>query len=86
MSITLSKISMCLFLIGVLARARQWRVLLGVLVVMLAAINLAFALAGSLQCRPLEKIWDPAVAGDCWDPSLGVNLGYAQGGSSCRPL
>ncbi len=80
MSVTLSKISICLFFMSLLGRARQWRILLGVLIFMMAALNLAFALAVNLQCRPLEKVWKPFVEGDCWDPSIQINFGYAQGG------
>ena len=81
-SATLSKISICLFFIGLLRRARQWRMLLVGLIVVMAVINLAFALAVYLQCRPLEKVWEPSVAGSCSDPSIQVNFGYAQGGAS----
>jgi hypothetical protein len=79
-STTLSKISICLFFVGVLRRARQWRFLLAGLIVIMAVINLASALAVYLQCRPLEKVWNPSVAGVCANPSVQANFGYAQGG------
>jgi hypothetical protein len=79
-SATLSKISICLFFMGLLRRARQWRILLAGMVVVMTVINLGSALAVYLQCRPLEKVWNPAVAGGCSDPSIQVNFGYAQGG------
>lgn len=79
-SATLSKVSICLFFMGLLRRARQWRILLAGLIVIMAIINLAFALAVYLQCRPLEKVWNPSVAGGCSDPSIQMNFGYAQGG------
>lgn len=82
MSVTLSKISICLFLMGLLGRARQWRILLGVLIVLMAAVNLAFSLTVNLQCRPLEKVWKPQVEGSCWDPRVQLNFGYFQGGPS----
>jgi len=80
MSVTLSKISICLFFMSMLGRARQWRILLGVLIFPMAAVNLAFALAVNLQCRPLEMLWRPDVEGECWSPSIQMNFGYAQGG------
>lgn len=80
MSATLSKISICLFFFGLLRRARQWRILLSVLIVVMAAVNFAFALAVNLQCRPLEKVWRPDVEGRCSDPSVQLNFGYFQGG------
>ena len=79
-SITLSKISICFFFMALLRRARQWRILLAGLIVLMAAINLAFALVVYLQCQPLRKAWDPSVAGSCSDPKIQVNFGYAQGG------
>ncbi|KAK0704817.1 hypothetical protein B0H67DRAFT_361147 [Lasiosphaeris hirsuta] len=84
MSATLAKISICLFFIGLLGRARQWRMLLGVLVFLMAAVNFSFSLTVNLQCRPLEKLWRTTVAGVCWDPSVQLNFGYFQGGMLCR--
>ncbi|KXX73650.1 hypothetical protein MMYC01_209521 [Madurella mycetomatis] len=82
MSVTLSKISICLFFMSLLRRARAWRILLGVLIVLMAAVNLAFSLTVNLQCRPLEKVWKPFVEGSCWDPSVQLNFGYFQGAFS----
>ncbi|GAB1313488.1 hypothetical protein MFIFM68171_03698 [Madurella fahalii] len=82
MSVTLSKISICLLFMSLLGRARQWRILLGVLIVLMAAVNLAFSLTVNLQCRPLEKVWKPLVEGSCWDPSVQLNFGYFQGAFS----
>jgi hypothetical protein len=79
-SVTLSKISICFFFMDLLRRARQWRVLLAGLIMLMAVINLAFALVVYLQCQPLGRAWDPSVAGSCSDPKIQVNFGYAQGG------
>jgi len=81
MSATLSKISICLFFISILGRDRQWKILLGFLIFLMAGVNFSFSLAMNLQCRPLEKLWRPNVAGDCWDPRVQLNFGYFQGGS-----
>ncbi|KAK1761195.1 hypothetical protein QBC47DRAFT_428537 [Echria macrotheca] len=82
MSATLSRISICLLFIGLLGRGRQWRILLGILIFLMAAVNFGFALAMNLQCRPLEKLWRPNVAGECWDSSVQLNFGYFQGAFS----
>jgi len=82
MSATLSKISICLFFISLLGRDRQWKVLLGFLIFVMAGVNFSFSLAMNLQCRPLEKLWRPNVAGECWDPSVQLNFGYFQGAFS----
>ncbi|KAK0626345.1 hypothetical protein B0T14DRAFT_492690 [Immersiella caudata] len=82
MSATLSKISICLLFISLLGRDRQWKILLGFLIFLMAGVNFSFSLAMNLQCRPLEKLWRPNVAGDCWDPSVQLNFGYFQGAFS----
>ncbi|KAM7220231.1 hypothetical protein V8F06_004373 [Rhypophila decipiens] len=83
MSDTLSKISICLLFMLLLRRGtRQWRILLSVFIVMMAAVNFSFALTVNLQCRPLEKLWDPSVDGVCWDPNVQRNFGYFQGAFS----
>lgn len=84
MSATLAKISICMFFISLLGEARQWRILMGILIFLMAGVNFSFALAMNLQCRPLEKLWRPNVEGDCWDPDVQLNIGYFQGGKSPR--
>ncbi|KAK3941746.1 hypothetical protein QBC46DRAFT_310871 [Diplogelasinospora grovesii] len=83
MSATLSKIAICLLFIRLLGRPfRQWRILLSILIFLMAAVNLTFSMTVNLQCRPLEKLWNPAVAGSCWDPGVQLNFGYFQGAFS----
>jgi hypothetical protein len=79
---TLAMISVCLFFLRTLARARPWNYLLGVLIVTLAIVNLAFSLTANLECRPLAKLWEPTLAGQCFDPVIQLNLAYFQGGFS----
>ncbi|OIW27156.1 hypothetical protein CONLIGDRAFT_415583 [Coniochaeta ligniaria NRRL 30616] len=81
MGATLSKISICLFFIRVLG-ARRWRMLLGTMIVLMAVVNLTFSMTVNLQCRPLEKLWNPQTDGACWDPSVQLNFGYFQGAFS----
>lgn len=80
MGSTLSKISVCLFFMRLLGSARHWRILLGVMIFFMAVVNLTFSLTTNLQCRPLEKLWNPSTPGVCWDPSVQLNFGYFQGG------
>lgn len=81
MGATLSKISICLFFIRVLS-ARRWRILMMSIVFVMAIINLIFSMTTNLQCRPLEKLWNPQTDGSCWDPSVQLNFGYFQGAFS----
>jgi len=77
---TLSKISICFFFLRTIGKARPWNLLLGALIVILAILNLVFAMVSNLQCRPLEKLWIPSAAGSCMDPSVELNIGFTQGG------
>ncbi|KAK4173541.1 hypothetical protein QBC36DRAFT_303564 [Triangularia setosa] len=81
MSVTFSKIAICLFYLGILtSKGKQWRYLLGGLIFVMAVVNLAFALTVNLQCRPLEKMWRGAeVEGACWDPKAQRDFGFFQG-------
>lgn len=80
MAATLSKISICLYFTRLLGR--QWRILLGIMIFLMAIVNLTFSLTVNLQCRPLEKLWNPQSEGVCWDPSVQLNFGYFQGAFS----
>lgn len=77
---TLAKISICFFFLRTIGSRRPWNVVLGGLIVVLAVVNLVFALVANLQCQPLEKLWDPSVPGRCFDPTIEVNISYFQGG------
>lgn len=80
MASTLSKVSICLFARRLIARARFWRVVLAVGIILLLLVNLAYTFTTLLQCRPLEKLWKPNISGHCWDLSIQQNIGYFQGG------
>ncbi|KAI1341861.1 hypothetical protein F5Y15DRAFT_349424 [Xylariaceae sp. FL0016] len=79
MGSTLSKVSVCLFMLRLVSRVKVWRVLLGVQVMLLLVVNLAYSFATLLQCRPLEKLWKPEISGQCWSLEVQQDIGYAQG-------
>ncbi|OAA57526.1 hypothetical protein SPI_07185 [Niveomyces insectorum RCEF 264] len=80
MGTTLAKISICFFFIRLVGAVKQWRILLSSQILLMAVLNLAFSLTTNLQCRPLQKLWDPTVPGECWNPNVQLNIGYFQGG------
>ncbi|CAK7197510.1 hypothetical protein SEUCBS139899_000157 [Sporothrix eucalyptigena] len=82
MGTTFAKISICLFFLRLVGSAKQWRILLSSQILLMAVLNFAFSLTTNLQCRPLDKLWDPSVVGVCWDPSVQLNIGYFQGAFS----
>lgn len=77
---SLGKISICFYFLRTIGRRRPWNFVLATLIVLLACVNLSFALASNLQCRPLQKLWNPSVDGQCFDPSISLNFEYFQGG------
>jgi len=77
----LTKISICLFVIRIPNSKRlvsSLYALIGALVV----VNLAYAMILCLQCRPIERLWNPFVPGSCWDKNVYLISGYLQGGKS----
>ena len=79
---TLAQISTSLFLLRALGPRRPWNVFLGALVLLLALVNLAFAVASGLVCRPLEKLWNEGVEGECFAEGTELGIAYFQGGES----
>ncbi|KAI1125735.1 hypothetical protein F5Y10DRAFT_225261 [Nemania abortiva] len=79
MGSTLSKVSICLFVRRLVARVRVWRIALAVQIILLLLVNLAYTFTTLLQCRPLEKLWKPDIAGRCWSLSIQQDIGYFQG-------
>ncbi|KAI0205677.1 hypothetical protein F4808DRAFT_240775 [Astrocystis sublimbata] len=80
MGSTLSKVSILLFARRLVARSQMWRVVLAVLIILLLLVNLAYTFTTLLQCRPLEKLWKPRIAGRCWGLRIQQSIGYFQGG------
>ncbi|MCJ1355675.1 MAG: hypothetical protein MMC33_005667 [Icmadophila ericetorum] len=34
------------------------------------------------QCRPIQKIWDPSLPGNCWGPNVQIDTSYLQGAAA----
>jgi len=77
---TLSKISICFFFLRTIGKARPWNLLLGFMIVILAILNLVSAMVSNLQCRPLEKLWNPSIEGSCMNPAVEQNISFIQSG------
>ena len=80
LSTTLAQISITFSLLRTLPRRRPRTLLLGALILLLALANLAFALSSNLVCRPLEKLWDVGVEGECFSQGAELGITYLQGG------
>ncbi|KAH8198527.1 hypothetical protein TruAng_007306 [Truncatella angustata] len=79
MGSTLSKVSICLYFLRLVSRIRAWKIVLGTQIVSLLFINFVYCLTTLLQCRPLEKLWNTSIAGNCWSINIQQGFGYFQG-------
>lgn len=41
--------------------------------------NLPLVVGILFLCRPLNKVWNPSISGECWPPQTFINIGYWQG-------
>ncbi|KAK6210861.1 hypothetical protein LQW54_005736 [Pestalotiopsis sp. IQ-011] len=79
MSSTLSKVSICLFFLRLVSRIRAWKIVLGAQASMLVLVALIYCFTTFLQCRPLEKLWNVSVDGECWGMEVQHGIEYFQG-------
>ena len=74
----LIKTSFCLFLIRIVNKKYLVRFLY-ILCAALLMINLAVVIALVIQCRPLEKVWNVRVHGQCWSVDVLKIFGWIAG-------
>lgn len=79
MSSTLSKVSICLFFLRLVSRIRAWKIVLGAQASMLVLVALIYCFTTFLQCRPLERLWNISVDGECWGMEVQHGIEYFQG-------
>ena len=79
-SCTMCKISICISFTNSIGKNRPWKQVLGALIVLLAVVNVMYAMVWNLQCRPLEKLWNPASDGECFEAAVRLGIVYFQGG------
>lgn len=79
MCTALIKTSVCLFLIRIVNKKYLVRFLY-TLSATLIMVNLAVVIVLVTQCRPLEKVWDVRVNGQCWKIDVLKTVGWIAGG------
>ena len=82
LSLRFSKISICVFLLRLLADslAKKKRYFLYLWITLLLVVNV-FCVSQQLgQCTPANKLWDPNIPGTCEDPKIQSKFGYLNGG------
>lgn len=81
MAATLAKVSICLYFSRYIGDGmRQWKTLLGVLIALVATVQFVCTVTASLECNPIQKLWEPETEGTCWDPEIQLGIEYFQGG------
>ena len=79
--LALSKISICLFLMR-LSNFNKLRRFLYALIAFLVLSHLPLTILYMVQCRPLNKAWNPAIAGQCFPREAVEKIIITQGGES----
>lgn len=85
LSTATTKVSACLFLMRIMARASSRRlrwalyVMMGILLVMCVGTGIVII----IQCIPVQAGWDPRIKGKCWTYQQALGVGYSQNGRAC---
>ena len=80
-SLALSKISICLFLLR-LSSFNRLEILLYALIAFLVLSTIPLTLLMALQCSPVDKYWSSEVAGHCFSKNAVEKIVIVQGGES----
>ena len=79
LSVTMTRISICLLLLRIFGVNRAWRWALWVTVVLILAINTPSFIMVFTQCRPYAKSWNPLIDGYCWPADNNVKVALYSG-------
>lgn len=77
-----TRVSICLFLLKIFGSKKAWRYGLYAIIAFAVTTNIANTITVPSQCKPASKLWDPMLAGTCWDPNTQIAVGDFQGGMS----
>lgn len=73
------KVSICFFLLRIFGTKRAWKwVLYGIMALSVAA-NISCASLLLPQCSPIQKNWEPLLAGTCWSDDARHSIGFYNG-------
>ncbi|KAK0648212.1 hypothetical protein B0T16DRAFT_113643 [Cercophora newfieldiana] len=74
----LARISLCLFFMRIVDRRRGYKAFLWTLIILNVLVNIMSIIRMFASCRPLEKLWDHSVEGECWPSSTAFITGMIQ--------
>ena len=77
------KISIGLLLLRIFGTVRAWKWMIWTIMILVSITSMISLVVQLAQCRPLRKLWNPAVPGSCWRPEVVINGAYFNDG---KPL
>lgn len=84
LSTMLTKISICLFLLRIVRTNRIWKRAMYGIIALIVATNLSIVIAFCFGCKPVAKLWNPAIKGTCWPQKTDLGIYYYQGGKIAK--
>ncbi|KAI9810257.1 MAG: hypothetical protein M1827_006391 [Pycnora praestabilis] len=82
MTFAFGKVSIGLFLLQIMTKNKWQRFILWYLMTSVVVINTVMVIIVFVQCSPLPKLWNIALAGSCWPPSTATHLAFFVGSYS----
>lgn len=79
MSSCFGRISFALFLVEIVQKLITRRRFLYSLMALQFAVNGTTVIIITVQCRPVQALWNHKVEGDCWNPRVQEYFSYFQG-------
>ena len=78
-SVILTRISICCFLLRIFNVRRVWRYSLYGIIVFILVTNIPSLVIAFVQCRPYDKSWKVTLPGKCLNPKTGMKIGIYNG-------
>lgn len=76
--VNLIKLSILLFVLRI-SNSKKTAHLIYFVMFSMSVVNIVTVFSLALQCRPLEKLWNPTISGDCFYEGELSRFGYGQG-------
>ncbi|MCJ1433765.1 hypothetical protein MMC27_003130 [Xylographa pallens] len=73
------KFSISLLMLRIFGTKKSWRWAIYSIMAFVFVTTVISAVMVLVQCRPLDKLWNPSQPGSCWSPETVINIGYYNG-------
>ena len=84
-SLTLTRVPICLFLKRFFVTNSRWKWALNSVLALTVLALVSWFCVCFAQCRPVGKIFHRLAEGICWSDAVLADIGYYQGGEKCLP-